>query len=360
MAADDGQEKSEEPTSKKLSDARDKGQVAKSMEINSFAVFVSGLMLIYLSQSYVGEKISLLSINIFSTLDVLTINRDLVSTYALQGILFFFAVLAPVVIGLVIVVLASNISQVGLKFSGKALAPKFDKINIINGIKRLFSSRSVVEILKSLAKFLIIGGFTYLVLKDLVISSTIVIEFTISEILTFMIDAAFSLIWKIGLVFLLIAAIDFAFQKFKFKKDMKMSMQEVKEEHKQQEGDPQIKARIRKVQFAAARKRMMKEIPTADVVITNPTHYAIALKYDMSADAAPTVVAKGVDELAQRIKQIALENNIPLHEDRELARSLFKMCEVGDRIPSTLFKAVAQILAYVFKLREAKKKKSIV
>lgn len=360
MAADDGQEKSEQPTSKKLSDARDRGQVAKSNEINSVAIFVTGLLILYISQSWVSSRISWLAKFIFNSLDVLTINKDMVVEYIIKGYLYFLAVLAPLLIGLVIVALVTNISQVGFKFASKALKPKFDKFNIFKGIKNLISAKSLVEVLKSVFKLIVVGSFTYWMMTDLIEASTKLLEFTIEEIVNFMFDSAYALVWKLALIYILIAAADFAFQKFKFKKDMMMTKQEVKEENKQQDGDPEIKSRIRKAQFSAARKRMMQEVPTADVVITNPTHYAIALRYEMSKDAAPTVVAKGVDELAQRIKKIAVENNVPLHEDRELARALYKMCEVGDRIPSSLFKAVAQILAYVFKLREAKKKRSIV
>ncbi|MDP4114698.1 MAG: EscU/YscU/HrcU family type III secretion system export apparatus switch protein, partial [Bacteroidota bacterium] len=153
-----------------------------------------------------------------------------------------------------------------------------------------------------------------------------------------------------------IAAIDFIFQKFKFRKEMMMTKQEVKEENKSQEGDPQIKARIKKAQFAMARNRMMKDVPTADVIITNPTHFAVAVRYDPNKFQAPKVVAKGMDELAQRIKKIAKDNNVPIHEDRLLARTLYKLCEVGDFIPESLFKSVAQILAYIYKLKTSKKK----
>ena len=171
-----------------------------------------------------------------------------------------------------------------------------------------------------------------------------------------MVDAAWELLWKISLLYIIIAAVDFIFQKKKFKKDMMMSKQEVKEENRQNEGDPQIKARIKKLQYQAARNRMMQSVPKADVVITNPTHYAVALKYDASKNAAPKVLAKGVDDLARKIKEVARENNIPVHEDRELARALYRICDIGDEIPSTLFKAVAQVLAYIYQIKNNKKK----
>jgi flagellar biosynthetic protein FlhB len=223
-----------------------------------------------------------------------------------------------------------------------------------------FSGSSLVELFKSLLKLGIIVLFTYNVLDGLITSSMSLADFTIEQIVDFMLDAAYSLIWKIALVYAAIAGVDLIYQRIKFKRNMMMTKQEVKEENKQNEGDPQIKSRIRTAQRAMANKRMMQNIPQADVVITNPTHFAIAIKYDMKKDAAPKVVAKGMDELALKIKEIARKHNVPLHEDRPLARALYKACNVGDQIPATLFKAVAQILAYIFQLRKAKKKKQIV
>jgi len=209
-------------------------------------------------------------------------------------------------------------------------------------------------------KVVVIGIFAYLILNDLIASSTKLIDLTVDEIVSFMINSGYSFLWKIALVFGIISVIDLVFQKKKFKKDMMMTKQEVKEEHKQTEGDPYIKSRIRKIQIQMAHSRMMKDVPTADVIITNPTHYAIALKYEMNKDSAPKVVAKGVDEIAVRIKEIALKNNIPQHEDRELARQLYKLCDVGDKIPAVFFQAVAQILAYVYQLKNNKAKTSII
>ncbi|QQS35492.1 MAG: flagellar biosynthesis protein FlhB [Ignavibacteriales bacterium] len=361
MAEVDGQEKTEQPTSKKLQEARDKGQVAKSMEINSFAIFTSGLLLVLISQSHLGTQMSEMSIKIFNSLDVLELNANMIQGYAAQALAFFVITIGPVFAGIFVVALIAGISQVGFKISVKALKPKFNKLNPINGIKSLFfSSRSFVEFGKALAKLTVIGLFTYLVLYDFVINSPSLTDLTVSEIVSYLLDAAYSFLWKVALVFAAIAAIDFLYQRKKFNKDMMMTKQEVKEEFKQSEGDPLIKSRIKKLQYEAAKKRMMQNIPKADVIITNPTHYAIALKYDMQKDKAPRVLAKGVDELAQRIKKIAAENDIPMHEDRELARMLYKMCDIGDLIPTVLFKAVAQILAYVYQLKNEKKKRSIV
>lgn len=355
MADFEGQEKTEQPTSKKLDEARKKGMVAKSVEVNSLLIVVTGLITIFLLQSYIGQRMSTFTVNIFNSLDVLTRRISLLPNMAFEWYMFFLSVVGPVMLAVVIVSLASNIFQVGFKISTEALTPKFDKLNPISGIKKVFSSRSVVEIFKTLIKFFVISLFTYLILSDLIIAAAHLDNLNSSEIIVFMLDNAFSLLWKIALLYTVIAATDFVYQKYKFKKDMMMTKQEVKEEMKQLEGDPHVKGRIRKMQMQAAQQRMMANLPTADVVITNPTHFAVALKYDMTKDSAPEVIAKGVDLLAQRIKKVAAEHNIPLHEDRELARALYKMCDVGDKIPPSLFKAVAQVLAYVYNLKKKKK-----
>ncbi|PJB01691.1 MAG: flagellar biosynthesis protein FlhB [Ignavibacteria bacterium CG_4_9_14_3_um_filter_36_18] len=357
----DGQEKTEQATGKRLQEARDKGQVAKSTEINSLAIFVTGMFLLYLSQQLLSGQISKLTIYIFSSLDTLEINTAVINDYALSAYFFFVLTLAPVLGGLVVIGLVASIAQVGFKFSTKALEPKFSKFNVLKGIKNLFfSSRSFVELAKSIFKLTVISLFTYIVLEELITGASKLVDYSVDETVIFMIDAAYSLIWKIAIVYALIAASDLIFQRKKHYKEMMMTKQEIKEEGKQTEGDPLIKSKIREIQYAAARNRMMKDIPTADVVITNPTHFAVALKYEPGASSAPKVVAKGMDSLAQRIKKIAIENNIPIHEDVALARALYRACDVGDEIPTSLFKAVAQILAYIFQLKNMKKKKSIV
>lgn len=361
MADQDGQEKSEQPTGKKLDDARDKGQVAKSTEINSLAVFGSGLIIIYLMKGFLGEKISDFTIEMLGSLEKFELNKTIIQTYMFKWVLFLLTLLAPVLFGIMAIALVANIAQVGFKFKTQVFKPNLGRFNPIAGIKRIFfSPSSIVEIAKSIVKLFIIGLFTYFVISKLIQDTTLLIELSVEEIVKFMLDSAFALIWKIALFFVAIAAVDFTFQKFKFKKEMMMSKQEVKEEYKQSEGDPHIKSRIRKQMLTMARKRMMKDVPTADVVVTNPTHFAIAIKYELNKDNAPKVVAKGMDELAQRIKKIAAENNVPLYEDKELARALYKSVEVGEEIPAKLFKAVAQILAYIFQMKKLKKKRSIV
>lgn len=357
MAEHQGQEKTEQPTSKKLEDSRQKGMVAKSMEVNSLLIVFAGIVTIFLFQSTIAKNFSSFSINIFGTLDVLPSKIGMIQNFLFDWYWFFIAVSGPILIAVFLIALASNISQVGIRITPQALEPKFNKLNPLSGLKRILSTRSLVELVKTLLKFFLISLFTYYVLKDFISSATLLENSDISDIMIFMIDSAFSLIWRFGILYILIAAADFAYQRYKFKKDMMMTKEEVKEEMKQTEGDPQIKSRIKKMQFQAAKNRMMKELPTADVVITNPTHYAVALRYDMLKHNAPEVIAKGVDELAQRIKTVASEHNIPIYEDRELARALYKMCNIGDTIPQQLFKAVAQVLAYIYNLKNKKTKR---
>lgn len=353
----EGQEKTEKPSERKLKEEREKGQVAKSVEINSLFIFSTGLFLVFMTQQFVSGNVFLLTRQIYGSLDVLDINTYTLRYFSAKGIFFYLYTIAPILIGLTVIGLAVNFAQVGFKLSSKAIQPKLKRFNIINGIKRIFfSSRSFAEVLKAIIKMIVIGLAVYIVISDLILKATLLVELTVPEILMFIVDSSYSLLWKIVLVFAVLAAMDFAFQKYKFNKDMMMTKQEVKDDNKQTEGDPLIKSRIRKAQYDAVKRRSMLDVPNADVVITNPTHYAVALKYDIKKDNAPKVISKGVDLMAQRIKKIAEENNVPLHEDVELARALYKSCNIGDIIPGDLYKSVAKVLAYIYQLKNDKMK----
>ena len=362
MAAEkDGQEKTEQATSKKLQDTREKGQAAKSQELNSLAVFTTGLLVLFFTRDYVGEKLWNMSTYIFSSLDTLELSINVISMYAIQAVMFFVSTIFPVLLGIAIISLVVGYGQVGFQLTPQALQPKLNKLDPIKGFKNSFlTSRPLVELAKSIAKLGAIGIFSYFILEDMVVHSIGLVNLTIAEIVNYMLDNAVAFLWRVSLVYVVIAFVDFVYQKQKFKKDLKMTKQEVKEEHKQMEGDPLVKSHIKSKQFETSRKRMLQDVPKADVVITNPTHFAVALKYEVGESAAPKVLAKGKDLLAQKIKSIAKENDIPMHEDVELARALYKSCEIGQEIPEQLFKAVAQILAYIFKLREERKRRSII
>ena len=361
MAEQDGQEKTEQATSKKLSDTRDKGQAAKSQELNSLAVFTTGLLVLFFTKEYVGVKLFNMATYIFSSLDTLEISVNVLSMYGLNASMFLLSTIFPVLLGIVIIAFAVGYGQVGFKITPKALQPKVSKLNPLKGFKNSFlSTRPLVELLKSIAKLGVVGIFSYFILEEMVLNAIGLVNFTVPEIVDYMLDNSIAFLWRVSLVYVVIAFADFVYQKHKFKKDLKMTKQEVKEENKQTEGDPLVKGQIKSKQFEMARNRMLQDVPTADVVITNPTHFAIALKYDMGESLAPKVIAKGQDHLAQKIKKIAKENDVPMHEDVKLARALYKACDVGDEIPENLFKAVAQILAYIFNLKEEKKRNSII
>ncbi len=359
MADQNGQEKTEKATPRKLRKSREEGQVAKSMEISNFAVFSAGMFTLLFTRTFLAKQFYVLSRGIFENLNSLDLKINLLQMYATKAVLFFVISTAPFFAGVFIFAFAANVLQVGFKITPKALRPKFDKLNPLKGIKKVFfSAQSFVETIKSLLKFLIVGYLIYIFIEDLIHETTNLANFAVIDILKFMSNSVFHLIIKLSLLYAILAAADFIYQKYKFKKEMMMTKQEVKEEVKQTEGNPEIKSRIKSVQVEMARKRMMKELPTADVVITNPTHLAVALKYDPLKNGAPVVIAKGADLLAQRIKEIAREHDIYIYEDKPLARMLYRSCDIGQEIPEALFEAVAKVLAFVYGLR--KKRKQIV
>ncbi len=351
-----GQEKTEQATPKKLEDSRKEGQVAKSQELNSLAIFAGGLFILFSSKTFIGNRFRELSVYIFSSLGELDLTVQLLRVYFMKAVLFFAMTMAPLLLGLVIISMVVGYGQVGFRITPKAMMPKFSKLDPLKGLKnKFFSAQPFVELLKSMFKIFVIGWISYIILSDMLMKTVKLIHYTLGEVVEFLLENSLDFLWKITLVYALIAASDFLYQKYKFKKNLMMTKQEVKEEHKQTEGDPEIKSRIKGKQIEMARNRMMQEVPKADVVITNPTHFAVALKYEVGSYSAPKVVAKGMDLVAQKIKKIAKENDVTLYEDVQLARALYKACDVGDEIPENLYKAVAQILAYVFQLKNGKK-----
>jgi len=259
----------------------------------------------------------------------------------------------PVMFAILIIGLGINFFQVGLNFSTEAIEVKLDKLNPINGFGRIFSKRSLVELAKSVLKIVIIGFFLYNYLKDEILTMPQFIYYDLGTSLQEIAKILFAMVFQVIAVILILAIIDFAYQKWQTTQDLKMTKQEVKDELKQSEGDPQIKGKIRQKQRQMAMARMMQEVPKADVIVTNPTHYAVALQYHKGM-VAPVVVAKGQDLVAQRIKGIAKENHVPIVENKPLARALFSSVEIGDAVPTELYQAVAEVLAYVYRLKHRK------
>ena len=319
-----GGEKTEPATEKKLSDARKEGQVAKSREIANGLGLLTVFLVLKIWVGHMGYQF----INVFSVI--------------YERI--------PEVLGLVVAFL-SDVVQVGWKPTGKPLQPKFSKLNPLSGFKRIFSANALVELIKSILKIGLITYICYNYLKDKWPLLFSLYDMDLMQAIALIGGTVTDLGIRVSLVYMIISAADFIYQKYKFSKDMRMTKQEIKEEYKQQEGDPQIKGRIRQKMQEASRRRMMQNLPQADVVITNPTHYAVAIKYDPEVADAPIVIAKGEDYLAAKIKEIAREHQIEIVENKPLARMLYANVDVGQAVPPELYQAVAEVLAFVYHLQ---------
>ncbi len=351
MAEGEGGEKTEDASAKKLADARKEGQVGKSQEIPAVFVLLAGTLALNAFAMLMYDNVTAIMRYSFTFDKVPQVTPIYCVNLLYKFTGKYLATIAPVLAAVFIVALAANIFQVGFMLSWQAAAPKFSKIDPIKGFGQKFSSRSVVELLKAVLKIAIIGTVTYFTVKGEMDNIMRLWDNGISQILVYLLSIVYRIAIRVILVMLLLALMDFAFQKWKFAEDQKMTKQEVKDEYKQSEGDPQVKSRIRQLQQEAARKRMMQEVPEADVVVTNPTRLAVAIKYEPLAMEAPRIVAKGAGTVAGRIREIAEENDVPIVENRELARNLYKIVDVGEDVPGELYVAVAELLAYVYGLK---------
>lgn len=346
-------EKSEEPTAKRKSDARKQGQVALSTELGNAVAFITTFWTLKIFSGYYYEECAKFYVYDFELIK--DIDKIFENKYINEFIIYsFFKVLficLPVFIMALVAGIIINIMQVGWKPTTKPLMPKLSKFNPINGFKRMFSMQAVMELLKSLLKVVFITIAIWSSLKDKLFDIQKLIVMDLIEGVKYICDLCLDLGIMIGYCFIVIAVVDFAYTRYSHRKKLKMSKQEVKDEYKQQEGDPTIKGKIRQKMRQISMRRMMQEVPNADVVITNPTHFAVALKYDRNVASAPIVVAKGADHLAKKIKAVAGENKIEIVENKPLARTLYKTVEVGNEIPPELYAAVAEVLSYVYKLK---------
>ena len=352
-----GGEKTEPATQKKLDDARKEGQVAKSKEIANGM----GLMALFLVLKIWTGKMGTGFLETFNTI----YNRipqvaNLIGGVAPEnemilllrhGVTQLLLIILPIFLVGFVVAFVSDIWQVKWKPTTKPLQPKLSKLNPLKGFKKIFSTNSLVELLKSFIKILIIVWMAYSYIKDRTEYLFLLYDMEILPALQLILQVVTDLGIRIAALYIVFAFADYAYQKWKFAEDMKMTKQEVKEEYKNQEGDPQIKGKIRQKMQEASRRRMMQAIPQADVVITNPTHYAVAIKYDPAISDAPMVVAKGQDYLAQKIKEIARENKVEIVENKPLARMLFANVEVGEAVPPEMYQAIAEVLAFVYHMQ---------
>lgn len=353
----EGGEKTEPATAKKLKDARDEGQVAKSKELSAAIDLIALFLVLKGFISYIGDNL----INIFPVIykkmpDIINDSAGGMSIFSATTVvnnvmLVILKILAPVFIIGVLCCILINIFQVGWKVTTKPMRPKASKINPLSGFKRIFSKDSLFELVKSIAKIVLIAYVAYSSIKDHQNELFLLYDIPLMQVViligTIVIDAGL----RISLVYLVVGITDWLYQKHKFKEDMKMTKQEVKDEYKNTEGNPEIKGRQRSKMREASQRRMMQNLPTADVVITNPTHLSVAIKYDADKNSAPVVIAKGEDYLAMKIREIARENNIEIVENKPLARMLYANVDIGAEVPPELYQAVAEVLAFVYSLK---------
>lgn len=351
MADESFQERTEQATPKKREEARKKGQVAKSRELPSIAVLLSGLMVLFWGSSYIyNSLLNIMRYYLNRIPDPHLIASDMHS-FAVIGFKQLSYTLWPLFFVIILAAVLSNYLQIGPLASFEAITPKWSKISPMEGLKRLFSAQAMMEFTKSLFKLIVVSWIAYKIVSQEFSNLLPLIDKSPEQILGYTGHVSFTLFWKTCLVMIFLAIIDFIFQRYEFEKSIRMTKQEVKEEYKQTEGDPHVKSRIRSIQREQARKRMMAEVPEADVVITNPTHLAIAIKYDSKEMAAPKVIAKGAGVIAEKIREIARKHGIPIIENKPLARTLYNMVKVDELIPESLYKAVAEVLAYVYGLK---------
>ena len=349
-----GGEKTEAPTPKKLTDARKEGQVAKSIDLIT-AFMLLGLFLgLKLFVGYMGIKLLESFKRVYGSMSTLLsdeVNNNIMMSLMNDVVFDITIISAPLTIIALVVAFVFNVMQVKWAPTAKPLQPKFNKINPFSGMKRLFSKDKIMELIKSIAK---VGVLTYVVYDELKDKYALLFQFYnygLMEAVVVTGNLIINVGIKISFCFFIIALIDYFYQKRKFNEDMKMTKQEVKDEYKNSEGDPQIKGKIKARMREASQRRMMQSLPDADVVITNPTHLAVALKYDKEASSAPVVIAKGADYLAKKIKDVAKEHNIEIVENKPVARMLYYNVNVDQEIPPELYQAVAEILAYVYGLK---------
>lgn len=345
-------EKTEKATPKKRQDARKKGQVLKSQDVSAaIALLILFLLLIFLAPMMFEGLYSFFIQQLTKNMLIETISADIVMEMYSESITEMAKIVLPIMIVAVVVGIGSNFLQFGFLFTTETLKLDLKKIDPIKGIKKIISVRAIINLLKSILKISLIGAATAIVIiinLDTVLSlafhSPWDILAIVAKLVAYMGIAA-------SIMLLVISLFDYIYEKFEYEKQLKMSKQDIKDEYKNAEGDPLIKSKIKQRQREMAMRRMMQEIPNADVVITNPTHYAIALKYDEDSMDAPTIIAKGTDFIAQKIKMIAKENDIVMVENRPLARAMYDQVEIGDQVPEEFFKAVAEILAYVYRIK---------
>ena len=353
MAEQEGQEKTEVPTEKKRRESREEGQVAFSKELSSAALLAGIVLTLVATSPIILDAMRQLMSQIFRDLaQRKELSIDSIFTLSGEILSIILPAFAPFAAVIIFAGIFASVLQVGVQITFKAISPKFNKISPLTGLKRLFSSQSLADFLKSMAKLIIVGFVGYLTYIDKITELNGLSVSTPESILIYNFTVVAEVAGKIVLALVAIAIFDYFYQRWHHEQQLMMTKQEVKDETKQTEGDPQLKARIRQIQREMSNARMMQEVPKADAVIVNPTHFSIAILYDRDVMTAPEVIAKGADHLALRMRTVARENNVPILERPELARDLYANVEIGDDIPERFYKAIAEILAFVYRLRK--------
>jgi flagellar biosynthetic protein FlhB len=351
MAEESFQERTEKATPKRREDARKKGQVAKSAELSSFFVLTFSLLGFLAFGPMLAKTLAGLATHHFEHLNEIEISVTTISGHYQNWLLTYGRAAALPALVAAVIGGAVAVLQVGWKPSFEAMELKWERFDIIKGLKKLFGARSLFQLARDTAKLLIIAWVAYLAIDAEKAKFPLLVDLGLGQTALTMAGMAVRVGFKITAALLVIAAVDYAYQRYDYEKNLRMTKQQVKEEIKHLEGDPQIKSRVRRIQREMSRRRMMEDVASADVVVTNPTHLAVALRYDRSQMSAPTVVAKGAELVAQKIREIALAHNIPVVENRPLAQALYRTVAIGVEIPEALFEAAAAVLAMAYKLR---------
>ena len=354
MSEDSGQEKTEEPTSKRLEDAQQKGQIARSRELNTFVMLMASALLFLMLGGQIGNGLLDMMRTQFQ------ISRDIIFdplspvVYLKRTMSAGVMLIAPFLGVMVIAAIIAPLALGGWVFSWEAISPKLDKMDPIKGMARLFAVRGLIELLKALLKFLLISSVAMLLFKQFANELVGLSSEPVEQAIIHGIHIISFCFLILSAALIVVVVIDVPFQLWDHSKKLKMTLQEIKDEMKESEGSPEVKGRMRRMQMEMAQNRMMSEVPKADVIVTNPSHYAIALKYDQNSTSAPKLVAKGVDLMAAQIRNIAIKANVPLLASPPLARALYYATDLNKEIPQGLYLAVAQVLAYVYQLKAAR------
>jgi flagellar biosynthesis protein FlhB len=350
--AEDDSSKTEEPSGKKLGDAREKGQVIRSQDLGNFILLGGSTAVLLIMVFSISRGLNDLMLRFVSLPHAISVDPGNLQRVLMDSAIDLAMVLALPFLFFIIFAFLTGYLQFGLLLSTENLMPKLEKLNPIEGMKKIFSMRSVMELIKGILKMGIVGTVALYVLWPLMDHTDLFVTLSIGDLLSAMYEESRKLIIAVIVVIGLLAAMDYAYQRFEFMKKMRMTKQELKDEFKDMEGDPQIKAKLRQLRVEKSRKRMMGNVPTATVVVTNPTHYAVALKYEQNM-GAPMVVAKGADLVAKKIRELAQKNFVPIVENPPLARALYSLVEIDQEVPEEHYRAVAEVIGYVMRMKKS-------